>query len=478
MLNKKRLICYSLLMALLLSLSGTQVFAGTVVDPSTDQSSNTFSVESVLPPNPGNIETTSSTGVLQSGGANIGGILVNQKQTDTTAGDNYLQLYDDVNAWGRMNTLKGFWNVNLPNNGFISQKNPDNKQRVKKLLGLKDASAEAAINPSNLGTTPGNGVEVNGVQSTSNLQKTSPNYPFLQTEGINVRGLIVNQGGIDQEADDSKIQLYDYINIWGYTNVRDGIWNANPDAGTIGAPSSDALLSSMSVNVGTLNPSFDANTTNYSLTASYIQSTMNVTPSAAEGSTITVNGAAVNSGQSKSIPLSVGNNTITLAVTAEDGVSKNTYAITATRKAQGTLQLSTENPSATAIAITRGQNGFLGQYKLVATGEDVYISTIMLQNTGTATSADIKNLQLFTYSKITETFSPMSDIVQLNASKAAQFFWGNPVRIPKNSSMTIYLQDSTPCTATLNKTFAPLIGTDVGASTTQGNTYKTSGSCS
>ena len=104
----------------------------------------------------------------------------------------------------------------------------------------------------------------------------------------------------------------------------------------------DATLSALTLSSGTLSPSFASGTATY--TASVVNGTASITltPTRAEshatitagihGSTMT----AVTSGSpSGSIALSVGANVIDVAVTAQDGTTTQTYAVTVTRSASG-----------------------------------------------------------------------------------------------------------------------------------------------
>ncbi len=89
--------------------------------------------------------------------------------------------------------------------------------------------------------------------------------------------------------------------------------------------STDATLKALSVNTGTLSPKFASGTTAY---------TVNV---ANNVSSITVNATATHSGAKVTgtgkTNLSVGKNTISVKVTAEDGKTTKTYTITVTRAA-------------------------------------------------------------------------------------------------------------------------------------------------
>jgi len=97
---------------------------------------------------------------------------------------------------------------------------------------------------------------------------------------------------------------------------------------------SDAALSGLILSSGTLDPDFSSGT--YAYAASVAQSVESVTvmPTANDANvTIEVNGAAVSSGTaSDGIALSVGSNTITIVVTAQDGATTQTYTVTVTRE--------------------------------------------------------------------------------------------------------------------------------------------------
>ena len=94
-------------------------------------------------------------------------------------------------------------------------------------------------------------------------------------------------------------------------------------------------LTSLATSVGTLTPAFNQSISNYSLTLTNSQSSLTVTPeSASDTATITVNGTAVDTGDaSGSITIPVGIGTISVVVTAEDGVTTKLYTITTNRAA-------------------------------------------------------------------------------------------------------------------------------------------------
>jgi alpha-tubulin suppressor-like RCC1 family protein len=92
-------------------------------------------------------------------------------------------------------------------------------------------------------------------------------------------------------------------------------------------------LSALTLTGATLSPSFDANVTSYGATLASTAASVTVTASAADtASSIRVNGA-LSSASGTSLPLAFGNNTITVQVTAADGVTSNNYTIAITRMA-------------------------------------------------------------------------------------------------------------------------------------------------
>lgn len=97
--------------------------------------------------------------------------------------------------------------------------------------------------------------------------------------------------------------------------------------------SSDASLSALSISTGSLSPAFAAATTSYSVTVGNgVTSVALIPSSASNAATIKVNGVAVTSGSaSGALALNVGNNTLTVVVVAEDGVTSRSYTVTVVR---------------------------------------------------------------------------------------------------------------------------------------------------
>jgi gliding motility-associated-like protein len=119
------------------------------------------------------------------------------------------------------------------------------------------------------------------------------------------------------------------------------------------AASSNASLSLLKTSRGTLTPVFKSTTTSYTANVVNGVTSTIITPTAADSTaTITVNGTLVSSGAaSPAIPLAVGTTAINTVVTAQDGVTKETYTLTVTRPA-GTTDgfdpgISVTNPAET-----------------------------------------------------------------------------------------------------------------------------------
>ena len=121
---------------------------------------------------------------------------------------------------------------------------------------------------------------------------------------------------------------------------------------TRAVPSTDATLSALSISSGTLTPEFASATIAYTDSVANAVASVTVTPTVTEShATITVNGVAVTSGSpSAALPLIVGDNTVTVVVTAQDATTTKTYTITVTRAA----------PPALSITNNSLPNGYVG----------------------------------------------------------------------------------------------------------------------
>ena len=103
---------------------------------------------------------------------------------------------------------------------------------------------------------------------------------------------------------------------------------------SIDPPSGVATLAGLALSAGDLDQAFQSDQFVYTATVGFLTTATTVTPTTTDAAaTVTVNGVDVVSGSaSASIPLAVGKNTLTVIVTAQDGVTTSTYTVTVTRE--------------------------------------------------------------------------------------------------------------------------------------------------
>ncbi|XID96271.1 cadherin-like beta sandwich domain-containing protein [Paenibacillaceae bacterium WGS1546] len=107
------------------------------------------------------------------------------------------------------------------------------------------------------------------------------------------------------------------------------------------APSSNASLSGLELSEGELSPEFDVNVLDYTATVGHAERSITVKPTVADTTaTVKVQGESVESGTDVPISLSVGDNVVDVEVTAQDGTTVLTYAITVTRAPSSNASLS------------------------------------------------------------------------------------------------------------------------------------------
>lgn len=147
---------------------------------------------------------------------------------------------------------------------------------------------------------------------------------------IRVNGVTVTSGGTSQT-----IPLVVGANtITVLVTAPDGTTTKTYTVTVTRLPASTiSTLSGLSTSSGTLSPTFSASTIIYTTNVANATTSLTVTPTVTDATaTVKVNGITVSSGAaSQTIPLVVGPNTISVVVTAQDGVTKTTYTVTVTR---------------------------------------------------------------------------------------------------------------------------------------------------
>ena len=117
--------------------------------------------------------------------------------------------------------------------------------------------------------------------------------------------------------------LYYVAGTTGWTNPFGGLV-------TRAAPSTASTLSGLTLSAGTLRPAFATGTLSYTASVPDTTITITVTPTVTDAAaTVAINGTTVASGDASGpIPLDLGENTITIVVTAQDGTTTSTYTVT------------------------------------------------------------------------------------------------------------------------------------------------------
>jgi len=182
----------------------------------------------------------------------------------------------------------------------------------------------------------------------------------LNSTGTAAGTLIISGSGTSYTVTVSAITGTGTLGITvGSDAAFDNAGNTSPASAasaTFNVLNSDATLSSLVYSQGVLSPVFSQGTTSYTNHVANGVTSLTVTPITNDPkATVTVNGAPVTSGTaSVAITLAVGTNTITTTVTAQDGVTTDSYVVTVTRAPATNASLSAIklSPSATLTTVT------------------------------------------------------------------------------------------------------------------------------
>ncbi len=131
--------------------------------------------------------------------------------------------------------------------------------------------------------------------------------------------------------------------------AQDGVTTGTYTVTVTRAASADASLSTLTLSGITLTPTFATGTSEYTASVGNAVTEATVSATAAAGATyvVKVNGVVDQDGV---VPLVVGSNVISVEVTAQDGVTKQTYAVTVTRAGSGDASLASLSLSGVTLA--------------------------------------------------------------------------------------------------------------------------------
>ncbi|TSD67873.1 T9SS type B sorting domain-containing protein [Inquilinus sp. KBS0705] len=169
---------------------------------------------------------------------------------------------------------------------------------------------------------------------------------------ITVNGTTVASGS----ASSAISLLYGNNTITVIVTAQDGTTTNSYTIGITRPYNTDATLSNLTAAGTDLDPVFDSGTTDYTATVAYGVTTTTITPTLTDANaTVAINGNTILSGHaSASLPLSLGDNTFNVIVTAQDGTTTNTYTITVTRQPSTDATLS--NLLATGLTLSPSFN--------------------------------------------------------------------------------------------------------------------------
>ncbi len=190
--------------------------------------------------------------------------------------------------------------------------------------------------------------------SVPNTTTTMTIKPTLAdtTASVRVNGIVVSSGSfsgainlvVGPNVISTVVTAQDTVTIKTY-NV------------TVTRLSANADLAALTTSAGSYSPTFDSATTSYTLTVPYGVTGLQMTPTVADNTaTVKVNGTSVISGSpSGTISLSVGSNTITVLVTAQNAGTK-TYTLVVTRQPLVTTYNAASDVPVTVSSLTATGN--------------------------------------------------------------------------------------------------------------------------
>jgi alpha-tubulin suppressor-like RCC1 family protein len=172
-------------------------------------------------------------------------------------------------------------------------------------------SAKSFITISSTAENPTAAIYINGKKAISG----SASSPISLRFGVNVVYVVLI-------AENGSIRTVYVVNIGRFSDV--------------------ASLSGLALSSGMLSPVFSPTTTAYAVSVLNTVSSITMTPTMTDTTaSVKINGNVVTSGSaSQTIPLSVGSNTITAYVTAQNGTTTNAYTVTVIRAASNVSALS------------------------------------------------------------------------------------------------------------------------------------------
>jgi gliding motility-associated-like protein len=226
------------------------------------------------------------------------------------------------------------------------------------------------------------------ISYTANVGNAVASITVTPTAADATATVTVNGTAVTSGTSSSAIPLMVGSNIIAMVvTAQDGTTTKTYSVTITRAPSTNAYLLYLSVQTATLSPSFAYKTFAYTSNVPNATSSVTVTPSVLDlTATAKVNGATVaNKAASGTIPLSVGANTITVVITAQDGVTTQTYTITISRAPS-----TNDNLSALSISAGTLTPSFASETTSYSAGVTNAVSSITITPTTSDPAATVK----------------------------------------------------------------------------------------
>ncbi len=187
-------------------------------------------------------------------------------------------------------------------------------------LGGASATLNASINPNGVATT---GSFIYGTD------------PALQTGTTTTAGQVIGSGNAAIPVTAAIAGLQPVTTYYFQAQATSSAGSNQGSILSFTTLSTDATLSGLALSQGTMGSAFDPGTLAYAVLVANPVTSLTITPTSNEShATTKVNGTPVASGAASSpVSLSVGANVITVLVTAQDGVTTESYTVTVTRAA-------------------------------------------------------------------------------------------------------------------------------------------------
>ena len=192
-----------------------------------------------------------------------------------------------------------------------------------------------------------------------------------------------------------------------------------------GVLSGNAALSGLTLSSGTLTPAFDPATLSYTVNVDNSVSSLSVTPTASDSNAaVSVNGGS----PANPINLNVGENTITILVTAQDGSTTRTYTIAVTRAGPLSQSAYFRNITINTSQVLSAQTDF--PILLSLSGD--YLKTVP---TGKVSNADGSDIYFTDSSGLARYYY---EIEKYNGDNGTLVAWVNVPSLADGSALRMY----------------------------------------